>query len=119
MLVFQRIRNCEIIWPEGISPATQDLIEGLLEKDPEQRLGSSEKDAEDIMAHPFFATMDFQALLAKKIEPEWKPTLRNELDVSNFAAEYTGQRPGMPAEAGGETSAFDGFSFAPRSNRFG
>jgi serine/threonine protein kinase len=103
----------------GISPVTQDLIGHLLKKDPEQRLGSSEKDAEDVLAHPFFATTDFEALLAKTIEPEWKPTIRNELDVSNFAAEYTGQRPGMPAEVGGETRAFDGFSFAPRSTRFG
>ena len=49
-----------------------DLIEKLLDKDPAKRLGSSGS-SDEILAHPWFADLDIGALMAKKIDPPYKP----------------------------------------------
>ncbi len=40
--------------------------------------------AQDIKQHRFFRPLEFDRLLAKKIEAPWKPALRDPLDTSNF-----------------------------------
>lgn len=48
--------------PPFFSPNANDLVTKLLVKDPQGRIGSSEGDGNDIMAHPFFADIDFVKL---------------------------------------------------------
>ena len=55
-----------------------------MEKDPVNRLGTKEG-LEDIMKHPWLASIDFNKLLNKEIEAPFKPKLSTDLlDVSNF-----------------------------------
>ena len=42
----------------------QDLIRQLLRPEPERRLGNLAGGAADVMAHPFFADVDWDALLS-------------------------------------------------------
>ena len=42
----------------------QDLIKQLLQQDPERRLGNLAGSAADVKAHPFFANVDWDALLS-------------------------------------------------------
>ena len=44
----------------------QSLIKQLLRPDPDRRLGSLAGGAGDIKAHPFFAGMDWEALLRRE-----------------------------------------------------
>ena len=53
------------------------------------RLGSSQRDAEELKAHPFFDGLDWTALENKQIPPPWKPTLMSETDTSYFNKKYT------------------------------
>ena len=55
-----------------ISANAKDLIKKLLEKNRKKRLGATNGVAE-IMAHPFFAKIDFEKLLSKKIIPPYRP----------------------------------------------
>lgn len=53
-----------------------DFISRLLVKDPRQRLGGGEGDAKELKRHPFFRTLDWNALAQKQIPAPFKPTIR-------------------------------------------
>ena len=74
----------------NISEETKDLIQKLLIKDQEKRLGT-EGGFEAIKQHSFFKGFDFKALEEKKIEAPFKPTLRGNIDVGNFDSKYTSE----------------------------
>ena len=62
--VYPRIQNRDIDWPKGsdaIDPICQDLIDALLELDPNKRLGTpnTTHDIEELFRHPFFDGIDF------------------------------------------------------------
>jgi len=52
--MFKNILNHETDYPSTLSEDVVDLISKLLEKDPRDRLGSSEEDAEAVMKHKWF-----------------------------------------------------------------
>jgi len=60
--LYDNIRNKEVDIPEGGTAETADLIQKLLVKDPNFWLGSSEWDAEDIMEHPWFSSVNWEEL---------------------------------------------------------
>jgi len=65
-----------------MSEEVKDLLTKLLMKDPKERLGTN-GEVEEIMAHPWFADIDFNALLRKELEPPFIPELSDDLsDVS-------------------------------------
>ncbi|OBZ78439.1 Serine/threonine-protein kinase gad8 [Grifola frondosa] len=76
--------------PARHAPDAKSVIVGLLQRDPSKRLGAN--GAEDIKRHPFFSKhIDWNRLMAKKIQPPFKPTVESVLDVANFDAEFTGE----------------------------
>ncbi|KAK9877248.1 hypothetical protein WA026_016990 [Henosepilachna vigintioctopunctata] len=79
--------------PECLSEEVADFITKLLVKDPRQRLGGGEGDAEELKRHPFFKNLDWNKLYRKEIPAPFKPRIRNELDVSNFSEEFTQMPP--------------------------
>ena len=80
--MFDDIKNCEVKFYEFHSIAAKDLLTKLLIKDPNERLGS----AEEIKKHAFFATIDWEELLARKSTPPYKPVLKDPTDTSHFDA---------------------------------
>ena len=53
--------------PEDLSPEAKSLLRGLFKIKPSERLGSS-KGGEEIRKHPFFANVNFDQVLQKKVE---------------------------------------------------
>lgn len=47
----------------------------LLRKNPERRLGSSERDAEDVKKQAFFRLIVWDDLLLRKVKPPFIPTI--------------------------------------------
>ena len=78
--MFQRIISTDAAIPSTFSPQAKECLRGLLTRDPSARLGSA-NGAIDIMTSPFFATIDFVALLKKEIAPPFKPDVSNEFDT--------------------------------------
>ena len=76
-----------------LSAVAKDLIQCLLMKDPKKRLGCGPHDADEIKEHPFFQKINWDDLAAKKVPARFKPVIRDELDVSNFAEEFTEMDP--------------------------
>jgi protein kinase A len=70
--------------PRGISPEGASLIKGLIVKDPTQRLGSLKGGEDDILNHPWFASIDIDKLRSKEIKAPYVPKIKNPLDASNF-----------------------------------
>ncbi|TMW58470.1 hypothetical protein Poli38472_010029 [Pythium oligandrum] len=102
------------IMPPTMPRDAATLIEGLLEFNPSQRLGS--RGAEEIRSHPFFQNIDWDKLVRKEIEPPWRPLVRNELDVGNFDPEFTSEPvvdSVCTAQSMGLSSTFDNFTFDP------
>ncbi|XP_015244756.1 PREDICTED: serine/threonine-protein kinase N2-like [Cyprinodon variegatus] len=91
--VFDSIVNEEVRYPRSLSQKSASLMQKLLQKDPELRLGSGEEDAAEIKRHQFFQGMDWDALLAKKMKPPFLPAIKAPQDVSNFDEEFTRLKP--------------------------
>ncbi|KAJ8405177.1 hypothetical protein AAFF_G00321680 [Aldrovandia affinis] len=118
--VSRRILRCDPPFPPEISPLARDLLRKLLVKDPRKRLGSGPRGAEDIKGHPFFKGLSWSDLAERKVDAPFKPELRNELDVGNFAEEFTGMEPVYsPASTPPSTDRlFQGYSFIAPSILF-
>lgn len=91
--VFDSIVNDDVRYPRFLSPDSVSLIQKLLQKNPENRLGAGEEDAAEIKRHKFFQGVDWDALLAKKVKPPFEPSIKGRQDVSNFDQEFTALKP--------------------------
>ena len=58
------------------------LLKLLLERDPTKRIGHSQKDADEIRAHPFFSSIDWSQVGTKTHESAFKPKVKGPEDVS-------------------------------------
>ncbi|KAM6130753.1 LOW QUALITY PROTEIN: ribosomal protein S6 kinase alpha-5 [Pterocles gutturalis] len=118
--ISRRILKSEPPYPQEMSALSKDIIQRLLMKDPKKRLGCGPTDADEIKQHPFFQNMNWDDLAAKKIPAPFKPVIRDELDVSNFAEEFTEMDPTYSPAATPQTSekVFQGYSFVAPSILF-
>ncbi|XP_062911964.1 ribosomal protein S6 kinase alpha-5-like isoform X1 [Mobula hypostoma] len=117
--ISRRILKNDPAFSVEIGPTAKDLIQKLLMKDPKQRLGSGPTGAEEIKSHAFFQGLNWTDLANKKIKPPIKPVIENELDVSNFAEEFTKMDPAYsPAAIPQHTDLFKGYSFVAPSILF-
>ncbi len=64
-------------FPASMSETAQSLLDGLLQRNLDERL----KDPRLIKQHPWFASIDWQALVEKKIPPPFIPDVVNHIDL--------------------------------------
>lgn len=95
--MYELIKKKPVYFPDPtrhkikMSDDCKDFITKLLEKDPANRLGTKNS-IEEIMSHPFFADLNIPALVAKTIEPPFKPKLSHDVfDVSCFDSQFTSE----------------------------
>jgi len=90
--MYQRILTDPLNFPPDMSSEARSIMTGLLQRDPTKRLGAN--GAEEIKRHPFFARYtDWNKLMAKKIQPPFKPSVESVLDVANFDPDFTNEEP--------------------------
>ncbi|XP_041981298.1 RAC serine/threonine-protein kinase [Aricia agestis] len=90
-VLFALIVREEVRFPRALSAPCRALLAALLCKEPARRLGAGPADAADVMAHPFFATINWADLLAKRIPPPFKPQVESDTDTRYFDSEFTGE----------------------------
>ena len=125
-IMYDRILRAPLAFsPENCFTATaRDLLEGLLQKEPEKRLGSGESDGAELRTHAWFAPIDWEKLLARELRPEFRPNVQGATDTSNFDEEFTSQPlqdslvPENVLEGAAKKPApeFDGFTFVADSH---
>jgi serine/threonine protein kinase len=74
--------------PKSIGKKLTSLLHGLLQKDPKQRLGAK-NGADEVMEHPFFKDLQWDALFNKQYEPFFKPKILGTNGLNNFPPEFT------------------------------
>lgn len=59
-----------------------------MNRNPKHRLGA-QRDAAELKEHPFFKTIDWDALARKQVTPPFKPVVESDESVANFDPEFT------------------------------
>lgn len=79
--------------PAYLTQDARDLIRRLMKRQVNLRLGADQYDGQAVRAHPFFKFVNWDDVLARRLEPPIKPILRSEDDVSQFDTKFTKQIP--------------------------
>ncbi|XP_045416521.1 serine/threonine-protein kinase Sgk3 isoform X2 [Lemur catta] len=109
----------------GVSLTAWSILEELLEKDRQNRLGAKE-DFLEIQNHPFFESLSWTDLVQKKIPPPFNPNVAGPDDIRNFDTTFTEETVPYSVCVSSDYSivnasvleaddAFVGFSYAPPS----
>ena len=96
------------------SNEVKDIIRALLNRDPEQRLGTGPNGTQQIKNHPWFADIDWAALDRREIVPQFVPHLKNEQDLPYVEPEVLSEIPALSLTTGGinlDADLFAGFSY--------
>lgn len=83
--IYQLILRGRVEFPDHFDPYAKDLIKKLLNIDRSERLGCLKGGAEDIKAHRWFKSLNWDALYQRKITPPFVPLLTQEGDTSHFS----------------------------------
>uniref|UniRef100_A0A8C9WIR8 Ribosomal protein S6 kinase n=1 Tax=Scleropages formosus TaxID=113540 RepID=A0A8C9WIR8_SCLFO len=79
--------------PPYLTQEARDLLKKLLKRNASSRLGAGPGDASEVQSHLFFRLINWEDLLARKVEPPFKPMLQSADDVSQFDSKFTSQTP--------------------------
>jgi serum/glucocorticoid-regulated kinase 2 len=119
-LMYDMIQKADLRIPGFVSTDAKDLLRGLLQLQPENRLGYGPEDCSSIQAHQFFASLNWDDLFARRIKPSFVPQVRGDTDVQFFDEEFTNERvvdsvvstSRLDKASTGED--FGGFTFVPK-----
>ncbi|PWN42879.1 Pkinase-domain-containing protein [Ceraceosorus guamensis] len=90
--MYRKILQDPLRFGDEVHSDARSLLTLLLNRNPAERLGSGPNGAQDIKNHPFFAKhIDWTRLLAKKVQPPFKPAVASAIDTSNFDPEFTNE----------------------------
>ncbi|CEP08113.1 hypothetical protein [Parasitella parasitica] len=82
--LYEKILTTQPKYPSCIDSTAKDLLKHLLTTDLTQRYGNLKRGYHDICEHKWFASLDFDKLIQRKIKPPHIPHLKNDGDASNF-----------------------------------
>lgn len=87
------ILKAKLGMPQHLSSEAQGLLRVLFKRNPTNRLGAT--GVAEIKQHPFFATIDWDRLLSKQIQPPFRPAVtRPDQDQAfYFDTEFTSKSP--------------------------
>lgn len=91
-MLLTKIKNSKVVFPDrkkyriDYSDELMDLVLRLLDKDKAARLGA-QNDSEEILAHPFFSSLDLKALEEGKLKPPFIPQIDQEDHTKFFNTE--------------------------------
>lgn len=87
--LYNNIKNAELKLEDWLSDSAKDILTKLLVKNPEDRLGAGENDAQDIKSHPWFANISWEDIYNKTQKPPYTPQLDDMADVKHFCTGFT------------------------------
>eukprot|EP01117_Protostelium_nocturnum_P020434 TRINITY_DN918_c0_g2_i1.p1 TRINITY_DN918_c0_g2~~TRINITY_DN918_c0_g2_i1.p1 ORF type:complete len:455 (-),score=106.78 TRINITY_DN918_c0_g2_i1:124-1488(-) len=110
--MYRKIIHDKLKFPQNMNPDAMSLIDGLLQRDFNQRL----KDPSIIKKHPFFSTIDWDGLVSKRVKAPFVPDVSGEHDVSQIDPAFIEEAANItPTDSNeidkAEQSNFEGFTF--------
>ena len=99
--IYDAILADEPLYPIHMPRDSVSILQKLLTREPELRLGSGPTDAQEIMSHAFFKNINWDDVRELKVTPPFKPEIKNATDTSNFDSEFTSVTPVLtPVQSG-------------------
>lgn len=114
--IYDAILADEPLYPIHMPRDSVSILQKLLMREPELRLGSGPTDAQEIMSHAFFRNINWDDIRDKKVTPPFLPQITSATDTSNFDSEFTSVTPVLTPVQSVLTQAmqeeFRGFSYS-------
>lgn len=99
--IYDAILADEPLYPIHMPRDSVSILQKLLTREPELRLGSGPTDAQEIMSHAFFRNINWDDVYHKRIPAPFIPQISNPTDTSNFDTEFTSVTPVLtPVQSG-------------------
>lgn len=99
--IYDAILADEPLYPIHMPRDSVSILQKLLTREPDQRLGSGPTDAQEIMNQPFFRNINWDDIYHKRETPPFMPQIKNATDTSNFDSEFTSVTPVLtPVQSG-------------------
>lgn len=99
--IYDAILTDEPLYPIHMARDSVSILQKLLTREPDQRLGSGPTDAQEIMSQPFFRSINWDDIYHKRVQPPFLPSIKNATDTSNFDSEFTSVTPVLtPVQSG-------------------
>ncbi|GME73602.1 unnamed protein product [Ambrosiozyma monospora] len=89
--VFNAILTDDPLYPINMAREAVDILQRLLTREVSERLGSGDRDAYEIMEHPYFKNINFDDILHCRVPPPFVPEVKDPRDPSCFDEEFTSQ----------------------------
>ncbi|EEQ32339.1 protein kinase [Microsporum canis CBS 113480] len=113
--IYDAILADEPLYPIHMPRDSVSILQKLLTREPELRLGSGPTDAQEIMSHAFFRNINWDDIYHKRVPPPFFPKITSPTDTSNFDQEFTSVTPVLTPVQSVLTQAmqeeFRGFSY--------
>ncbi|KAK5165471.1 Serine/threonine kinase [Saxophila tyrrhenica] len=91
--IYDAILADEPLYPIHMPRDSVSILQKLLTREPELRLGSGPTDAQEIMSHAFFRNVNWDDIYHKRVPAPFLPTVKGRADTSNFDSEFTSVTP--------------------------
>lgn len=99
--IYDAILADEPLYPIHMPRDSVSILQKLLTREPELRLGSGPTDAQEIMSHAFFRNINWEDIYHKRVPAPFIPTIKSRADTSNFDSEFTSVTPVLtPVQSG-------------------
>ncbi|KAJ9457942.1 hypothetical protein DIPPA_57914 [Diplonema papillatum] len=102
--LYDKITDQAVKYPKGLSSQQLSILNKFLDKNEETRLS----DGPSIKAHAFFREVDFDSLLARKLEAPFQPNLAKS-DTRYFDQRYTQEKAAITKSRPVPKSKDEGF----------
>jgi len=88
MQVYQKVTKGigKVSFPPKCKGAAEDIIKSLCKKEPSERLAMKKGGTNNIKKHAFYKDFDWQAFENLRMDPPYKPQVKNTKDIANFSA---------------------------------
>lgn len=91
--IYDAILADEPLYPIHMPRDSVSILQKLLTREPDQRLGSGPTDAQEVMSQPFFRNIVWDDIYHKRVAPPFLPQIKSATDTSNFDSEFTSVTP--------------------------
>lgn len=99
--IYDAILADEPLYPIHMPRDSVSILQKLLIREPDQRLGSGPTDAQEVMSQPFFRNINWDDIYHKRVAPPFLPQIKSATDTSNFDSEFTSVTPVLtPVQSG-------------------
>jgi serine/threonine protein kinase len=99
--IYDAILADEPLYPIHMPRDSVSILQKLLTREPELRLGSGPTDAQEVMSQPFFRNINWEEVYHRSIPAPFIPQISSPTDTSNFDQEFTSVTPVLtPVQSG-------------------